>query len=399
MGDLGGPIATAYIVASDQTRARYALGNSLLITAAQWVVLSAIGVPLVALALRSFDSVTNIGIAFLLVFLPVNLLARYVNSILQGLRDFWGFNTSVVAVQVVYLLGLIILSLVGLRQPGPALLVILIANIAALIFAFARALTMIRHRPAISFHLGLKTFRYGVSAHLGNLAPLEQLQLDVLVVVVALGPRNGGLYAVAAAAAAIVRSQGMALGLVSLPTVAVAGSLERKREIASMIFRLGFVLHATSAAALILAASPLVEIVYGRGFTPAVPLVRILVVGAVAASLRRVLGDILRGLGEPLKVTVSEVSSWLVLLIGFVLLMPRYGTSGAATAVTVSYVAALALSLRFILSMGFTLGDLFRPRLADFIVARRVASDLARAFVATSAGSRHRFRRSAGRSR
>jgi hypothetical protein len=155
-------------------------------------------------------------------------------------------------------------------------------------------------RPALDAGLLRDIFGYGLRGNIGNLTPIDSMQLDLAAVVVLLGAHDAGLYSVAASAALVVRSQAGAVGMVSLPAVAAARSEIERIATAERLFRLGLVLTIGLAVTVVVSAPWAVVLVYGPAFGAAVPLVQILGTGIVAASLRQILGDGLRRLGQPL---------------------------------------------------------------------------------------------------
>jgi O-antigen/teichoic acid export membrane protein len=364
LGDLGGPLAYTYLAATQPTKLRFLIGNAFALTLVQATALSLIGIPIILFALQKYPKVVGVAVAFLLVYLPLNLLSRYLNAIQQGLRQFGRFNAVRLSVQLSYLLGVLVIFALGLNQIIWAVVVILISNIittlVTLLFLFRSAWG----RPGVDFALAKQTFHYGLRAHIGNLTPIDSMQLDLLVVVAILGARNAGLYAVAASAAMVVRAQGGALGMVALPHVAAALTIEEKREVAISVFRLALVLHLITAIGIVAVAGILVPAIYGKEFADAIPIVRVLVLGIVAASLRQVLADCLRGLGRPLTGTIAEVASWSVAVAGLIILVPSLATIGAALAASLSYATALFISVGFAQRSGISWRQLFLPRMA-----------------------------------
>jgi O-antigen/teichoic acid export membrane protein len=134
----------------------------------------------------------------------------------------------------------------------------------------------------------------------------------VLLTTALLGAQEAGLYFVATSAAALVRTWGTTIGVVALPRVAAATSKGEAVTLMSHFVRMTVIMSGAFAVLLILFARPLLVLVYGEAYGPAQTLVRILAVGMLAASLRYVLGDGLRGLGSHALATRAEVVGWLV---------------------------------------------------------------------------------------
>jgi O-antigen/teichoic acid export membrane protein len=97
--------------------------------------------------------------------------------------------------------------------------------------------------------------------------------------------------------------------------------------------------------ALELAVDPLVSILFGRPFVAAVPVARVLLVGALFFSARRILAEGLKGAGYPAAGTVAEIVSLIVIFGALIPLIQVFGLVGAAAAVTISGAAGLGVLL------------------------------------------------------
>jgi O-antigen/teichoic acid export membrane protein len=256
------------------------------------------------------------------------------------------------------------LFIAGSHGVGPVVLLVLASNVVAF-GAAARGCSRAELRPAVDAGLLRDIFSYGIRGHIGNLSPIDSLQLDLAAVVILLGAHDAGLYSVAASAAYVVRAQAGALGMVMLPTVAAAKTKIERVVAAERLFRLGLGLTIGLAAAVVLSAPWLVGLLYGSTFGAAVPLVQVLGAGIVAASLRQILGDGLRGLGQPLPATLAELASWLAASVALVLLVPVMGAMGAALAVSIGYAVALAVSIVLAARAGIRPFELVHFRMAD----------------------------------
>ena len=363
-GDLGGPLAVTYFAATrraERTRlAQVALGTAL----AQSAILVAVGVPVVLVGLAGYRAEVVLGLVMLAGFVPLNLATRYLNALHQGSESFGRFNAVRIAVSGSYVAGVVGLFIMGSRGVGPVVVLVLVSNVVALCIAIGGC-SRAELRPALEAGLIRDIFGYGLRGHLGNLSPVDSMQLDLAAVVILLGASDAGLYSVAASAALVVRSQAGAIGLVTLPAVAAARTHQDRLVVVERLFRLGFVLTVGLAVMVVVTAPWAVRLIYGQAFGPAVPLVQVLGVGIVAASLRQVLGDGLRGFGMPLPGTIAELSSWLAVLIGLVLFVPWLGVIGAALAVSIAYAVSLAVLVLFAVRAGIRPLELIHVRMAD----------------------------------
>ncbi|MFY9469911.1 MAG: oligosaccharide flippase family protein [Solirubrobacterales bacterium] len=372
LGDLGGPVAYAYQSAEGDENRRQLARNALSIVPVQSVGLIAVGLPIVALVMSKYDGYGVLAIAYFSGFIPLNLFTRYMIAIHQGSQDFRKFNLVRIALTASYAVALVVLFVAGVNQVKWVAAALLASNVvAALVVVRGLDLKGAVHQK-FNRAKARATFSYGMRAHIGNLTPIDSMQLDIALVVLFLGAREAGLYAVGIAAAGAIRTGGTAIGIVALPSVAAEPDHQRRAETIGLFFRGALVVVSLTALVAFLAAHKLVPLIYGDEFSGAIPVVQILVLGIVAAALRQVLGDCLRGAGMPMSGTVAEVASWLVAVVALATLVPLFGAVGAAWAVSASYVAALLILMAIAHSNGIAWRTLLIPGHQDRDVFRQV---------------------------
>ncbi len=307
-----------------------------------------------------------VGVAFLFMYLPLNLFARYFMGVHQGHNDFRRFNAVRLALTLSYAVAVVSLFVFSVHSLVPVLVATLVSNVIALAIA-GRGLIggALRQHHGFDWSVARETLSYGLRAHLGDLSPIDTLQVDIAVVVAFLGPREAGLYAVASSAAAVVQSQGVAIGLVALPAVAGTDDPVEARTLTGLFVRATLVIGVATATVIWILAGVAVPLIYGHKFTGSVEIVRILVLGGVVASVRQVLNDSLRGAGRPLYGSIAEVASWITICIGLAIMLPLLGVTGAAVAVVASYLVALLVILTLAARTGISARALLIPRAAD----------------------------------
>ena len=190
--------------------------------------------------------------------------------------------------------------------------------------------------------------RFGLKGLLGWSSPIETFRLDQAVVGLFLSPAGLGLYVVGLAFANLPRFIAQSVGYIAYPRIAAHKGEEAWRELWQFFWL------ATGASALIvlgleLGVEWLVPVFFGEEFSGAIALTRILLVGALFLSARRVLTDGAQGLGQPGLGTIAEVSSWLFLLPALGIFTPLWDERGVALALTVSAALSFAVLLTLVL--------------------------------------------------
>jgi len=364
LGDLGGPLAYSFQSSRSPGSVLDLIRNVPYLVTAQWVVLGLIGPPIIIVALGRYGTTAIVtSVAVLLAYVPFSFTARYLNAVNQGTGAFKQFNATRLAVPLAYVAGVVALAGAGIASVPFVAAAVIASNVVALVVVFRgvrRRFGPAFHRPRPNLGILRQSLAYGLRGHVGNLTPVDSMQLDLLLVTALLGAHDAGLYSVAIAAAMIIRTQGTAFGLVALPAVAGESTPELRLAAGARIFRACLLLTVFTAGVVALVAPILLPVLYGSGFRGAVPILEILAGAMVLASLRQVLGDMLRGIGQPGLATLSEVGSWVVAIAALAILLPPYRAVGAAVGVTISYAAALALSLIFVSRSGISVTELFR---------------------------------------
>jgi O-antigen/teichoic acid export membrane protein len=384
LGDLGGPVGYAYLAAHQPATRPSLVRAAGALTAVQTLIVVAAGVPAVLLALHGKPRhAATLAAVFLVCYVPMNLYTRYVNAVNQARPRLSWFNAvrmSVPFTYLVFVVGLLVSGRLTLRNTVAATAG---SNLLATGLAWWSTRSMgggaaddgtVDGTVAV----GRTVLRYGLRSHIGNLTPIDSMQLDLLLVTLLLSPRQAGLYTVAASAAAVIRVQGTALGLVGLPAVAREERPAEARRIAASLVRSTLLVGLVSAALIALAAPLLIRVIYGAPYVPATGVVRLLVFGIVLASVRQVAGDCLRGLGRPGAASVAEVSSWAVGAPLALVAIPTLGSMGAALAVIGSYGAALAVCLHYLRVEGAGWADLLVLRGDDVRFVTEVVREIVR---------------------
>ena len=384
LGELGIPVAYVYESAHSPNSLPALAQNSLWLCLVQSMVLVAVGIAIFPVALGHMGSeVVRDALWFLAAYAPLYLFTRYANSINQGTRHFRRFNAVRFWTPASFTILLIIGAVVGARS------VTYVVSAYAVSILIGAAITMpvligilSGPRAAKAKHSGKlawRTLRYGLRAHIGNITPVESMQIDLLVVIAIVGANGGGLYSVALSAAGLVRLIGFTIGLVILPQIAGESDHARRCDAYGLAVRMTLWASALVAAFIGAFAGPLLQLVYGSAFIGAANLVRVLCVGMIFSSVRQVTGDCLRGAGRPGIATYAEVVGWVVGGLSLLLLVSQHGALGVAVSVSIAYAVTAIVSGIGSMRYGVSLRDLAVLRRADAVILwSRIRSVLTR---------------------
>ena len=186
----------------------------------------------------------------------------------------------------------------------------------------------------------LPLLRFGVPNVLAALPHSMNLRLDQLVLATLLGPRELGLYVAAVAWGSATTPVLSAVGPVLFPRLSAMTSADERRGLITKTL-LGFgAVSAISAIASLSLAHLGIPWLFGEAFRAAVPAAAVLVVANVFSVNNGLLEDILRGLGRPRAVFVSQTVGLATTVVLLALLVRTYGIVGAALASLGAYATA-----------------------------------------------------------
>jgi O-antigen/teichoic acid export membrane protein len=354
LGNFGLPAAIAYTSARQPGKARQILHNAVLSAAGQSVLICVVGYLLASLIWGESEKAMQLAVLFFLAFVPMNILILCLNAMQQGLRSYGRFHLVRLCCPFTYLVGLCLVWWLDNLSLQKVLAINIFSNCLTLICAALLLRPLIRFQDSdlafFDFASLRRDLRYGLSAHLSGLQPLSGLRIDILILTLLVSSHDLGLYSAAFAGASLVQAQGLAIGMIALPEVAHRRDTSTRNRLIAALASLTCATGLLTCLIALLWAEPLIRLVYGPLFTEAAPLLRLLVLSGLLASLSRVLADSMKGLGFPLSASKAELAGLAVGLPALVLLTLAYGMPGAAVAVimaTLTCLVVLLLVLRF----------------------------------------------------
>ena len=244
-------------------------------------------------------------------------------------------------------IGLVALALSGRLTLQSAFIVSFAGNVTPALLLAARLWASRPARPSwATFRLMLPyAWRTATASSANSLTA----RLDQVVLAGAVAPSELGLYAVAVTASSA--SNPLTAGI----SLALFGNLREDVEAGrrSARFRRSVVatgLVSCATAVVIGALAPLLlRVAFGGGFAAAATPLRVLLVGQVALDLVSAISTGLYAEGRPGEASRAAVLGGIVTVVGLVVLVPRWGITGAAavtTAANLGQLGYLALRLR-----------------------------------------------------
>ena len=309
---------------------------------------------------------------------PPALVISNLSGIMRGVGDFFGYNAALVAQWAIPLV-LIAIVVIGLNGgPGAAIGAVTVGTVIVALAAIERSRKVvggIDWRPDRTY--ARKAASFGIRAQPGSVLGFLGYRIDVLLVNGYLNAAAAGFYAVALATAERAQTVGDAASTVLYPRIAGEPVTERRARLTPIVARTVLWMTVALAAVLFSLAHWLVVVLYSHRFEPAVKPTEILLLSMIPSSVQRVFSADIGGRGRPLLNSfVAAVSVSLNVVLNIVLI-PRYGISGAAWASVASYSLAAVVSCGIYIRLsGNSLASVFVPRREDLVLLRRVAASL-----------------------
>ena len=192
----------------------------------------------------------------------------------------------------------------------------------------------------------MEVLRYAVKSHAANVAGSLNQSLDQLLLGTFLGVKDLGLYSLAVNFTNLLSPfvNGASVGV--LPQLSSEAPADRAASATRMI---------RSAAALIitgslvlLAGTPLIPLVYGKAFGPAIGMALILLPGVLLRGISTVLTKVVLAYNKPLKASALELVGLIVTAIALAALLPSLKGYGASIASTLAYTTGFIIALRLV---------------------------------------------------
>jgi O-antigen/teichoic acid export membrane protein len=297
--------------------------------------------------------------------IPLRLASFYLIEVVLGLNKIATYNVYNILANVLNLAFVGLIWLVTGNVLSAALLAYLLTPFCLLIFALAQVWRVAPLKLRLNFGLMKESVSFGIKGHIGTVCGFLSYRVDMFLVGALLGTQAVGYYAVAVGLAEQIWRVPDAASTVLFPKVASSEEGSSNRATA-LVCRHTLFISLLLAVGLLVVGGPLVTLLYGQAFRSSVIPMFLLLPGVVAMGMEKVLSSHITGSGRPIVTTYAAVASLLINIGVNLVLVPRWGISGAAIASTISYsLGAAVLLLYFLRKSKYHVGDALLIRMAD----------------------------------
>jgi len=287
-----------------------------------------------------------------LITIPFGLAFLLLQNLLLGIREVRVYNLIELVTKVSYVVLIGVTIALHVVTVESILVVGVIVTAWAGLGAFLLLTRHARCGPAVSYRLFTDHIRYGFKAYVAAFCAFLVLKVDLLMVQSLLGAGQAGYYSVASSMADMLYIVPTAAGAVLFPRLAaMADTGDRWRVARTATWALGVVMLPLTALAGIL-AHPLIRLLYGEAFLPAVASFQILCVAMVVYGAGNMVSIHLAASGFPTFVVLAWgivcgmnvcINLWLI---------PRCGIEGAALTSLICYSSILVLEYLYAARLG-----------------------------------------------
>ena len=346
-GNMGLNTSNTYAVARNPELLPALLANSLLVSC----LIGGAGASLAGFffALRPALAPVNGPLVVLsLVWIPVGLAQYLTQSLLVGVQETRAYNQIELTKKV---LALLLIGLLIVRQnitPETVFMAGLIALVTSLILSLSRLWRILPKRPTPSLSLFEWNFGMGAKAYLAVFFAFLVLRLDLVMVKYMLGAEQAGYYSIAATFADYVLLLPAAVAMILFPKLSsMLDPVQKLRFAGKVTLGTGVLLLLLLALTGIL-AKPVVQMMFGTPFLPAVRAFVLLLPGILFLGIQTVMVQFLNSMGFPLSVVIAWFFSCLLNIGMNLWAIPRYGIRGASVVSSICYTLISLLVLTII---------------------------------------------------
>ena len=361
----GVPSSLLYFLRSRPESKRDLISTGITLTALLSVLSSIVAVLLMPHLLHKYPHWAVRDAQWLMIAAPFYSLSYAGRAILEGHEDFKGSNLSQIMNSGGTLIGLFVLLLLHQLHVFSAAICYVGAIVAVCWILFARLPKHMSDPVRPSFKGAKVLLSYGVRSYWIDLLGTLSVQVDQVLVVSLLTPADMGLYVVMLSLSRTANVFQNGVTAVLFPK-ATGQKPDRIRELTGRAGRVSFVMTACATFSVGVLGPTLLRIFYGKDYTTASTCLRLLLVEVTLSGLVFILAQAFMALDHPGTVSLLQGFGLTLSLPLMLVLIPRFGITGAAIALLLSTTARLCLICAgFPLYLKLRMPDLV-PKKQDF---------------------------------
>jgi len=347
IGNFGITYATCYLTAKDDFKEDVVVSNTIFLAILSSI--TTIGLAFLILWVGKSNLFSNVPINYiyiLLISLPFNLISNYLRNVLLGSEKIKFYNFITIFRQASEFI-LIILLVVG---GGAGLLGGLYSYITASVVSSVLVIIYVLKRwkvklSKIQSDYLKKATRFGFAAYFSTIFSYINLSSDIFLVNMFLGSANAGIYSIASTVTKQIIVIPNTISLLLAPRITSGRMRFEFRELLIKSLKILVVFYFAIIPVLYFFGERIIVLLFSSQFQQAISPLRILLIGMIPLGIWTVLSGGITGVGKPISNAFSTFVA-AVLNVGLnIVLIPRFGISGAAYSSLVSYSVLLVIAI------------------------------------------------------
>ncbi len=344
LSSLGLHASLIFSIKRDPEHTGHYFGTGLLLALGAGIVAMVAGWFLVPFWLHQYDRHVVSVARLLLVMTPLMVVAQLLTGALEAFGQFSKANATLYLQSLGTLAFLLVLWLLDVLTPVTAAFAYLVPAVPAWLYFASHLRRLTRPRFSLQRRWVWPLLHYGLRFYGVDLLGSLSIYLDQIVVVTLLAPDVVGTYVVALSLSRVVGVLQGAAATVLFPSVAA----QSKASVVEAVSRTVRVVGAVSVLIVVclsIVGPGLITLVYGHRFDQTVAPFRILLIDTVLSGSAGILYQAYSGTGRPELVTLFEAVAVAASLGCMLLVVPHYGTVGAAWCVVLASAIRLSCAI------------------------------------------------------
>ena len=340
--NLGIASATIYLVAHKEIPEEDIFSINILLTLGSSLLGVVIGLVL-AIFLNDvlFPGVERKLLFVAIINIPVSMLATNLAAVLQGKQDFRSYNTITLFLQVVQLiLSFLLVWLLKLGIQGAIAM-----HLASSLLHLIVLVYFLVKSKGIGFHFNFerlynhskKYMKFGLKAYIANVIGFLNYKIDKIILNSLMGSTALGYYDVSVVSAEKLWLLSNSIAIVVFPKISSLEDDEARNQLTLLVLKNLFFATVVIGIIAFFFIPPVMVLLYGVEFEPAIDGFKLLLPGIIMVSLSRILANDMSGRNRP---EVAAVVAFIGLILNIILnyvFVPRFGFLGASISSSFSY--------------------------------------------------------------
>jgi len=301
-----------------------------------------------------YDQLPHLYLWIVVFSIPVSLLLGFFQNIIRGKGEITNYNKTKMLESILGFIAIFVLLIVLKRGIFGAVFSSIFAVFGATLFTIILVKKISRIRLSFNKKLFKDSAVYGGKVYIANTVSFLNYRLDMFLIALFLNPAiavaSVGFYSISVGIAEKLFMIPGAFSTVLFPKISSIKSSEAD-DFTPKVVRHTFFIMLISCLFLFFLAKPLITIIFGSVFLPAVLPLIILLPGIIAFGIGGVLAADLSGRGKPQFAIYSSIACLIVNVILNIILIPKLGISGAAFASSIAYWINTIIILRVFLKI------------------------------------------------